>query len=500
MVMDAYVGGPQFIEDVDFFDDGAISASVWGAKYETHTLIAETAGYLKFSNDGVGSAGISYLPSLRDYPRYVRISVDINVVDGYEAVDGEHCEGSIVLYKDADNWLKLGPYRDTSEAVNDLAYLRVNQAGVPDSVSIIGTLLASGWHTFTYVLLEHMIMVYVDDIYYTSFEWTELVGYQIRLEAGTAENADVCDVRFDYFEVQSSFDFATMQIGLNLDYIKAALDSSPMITDRSYTNLNSSFSLATTATQEVEFLTNDYGRIFKLDAAFNICGAHIDYCRLYDDSLAAWTNQDGEAADLADGNVLIVPLVGPGADDYIAFGFDSVTKRLDVVIGPGGRVNVGNTFVWRKMDGSGNHVAFTALTDGTTGFTTDGSVTWTDDLVPDTINGVTAYWVIAKVSVAGAATDIPIGSHMQFSSSVATDFDSLAAFGTFLIVKVFRQIGGSYRQHPSDIMYYQQSNIRKDIDVRLTCFSDTKLSFQLESAPTAAITVNYNGAIETEQV
>jgi len=89
---------------------------------------------------------------------------------------------------------------------------------------------------------------------------------------------------------------------------------------------------------------------------------------------------------------------------------------------------------------------------------------------------------------------------MQFSPSTLVDFDSLGAFGTFLTLKVYRKLGGSYRQQPSDIMYYQQSNVRKDIDVSLQCFSDTKLVFQLSAAPSAAITVNYNGCIATEVV
>lgn len=499
MAYDPYMGRPEFIELIDFFDDGNISTNVWGLKSETNTLITESVGYLHFINIGVG-AGISHIPTARKFPRYIRASVDIHIVNGHEAADGEHCEASLVLWKDADNWLKLGPYRDTSEVINTRAYLRANVAGVPDSISIVGVVQDSSLRTFTYVLLEHMVMIYVDDIYYTSFEFESLVGYEVRLEAGTEAAADLLDVEFDYFEVQNSFDFATMQIGLNLDYIKNALDGSPMITDQNYTLLSDHFHLSDTTAQTLEFLTNDYGRSFRLDAAFNVTGARVDYCRLYDSSLGTFLNQDGVAADLADGNVYIVPVPGPGVNDYIAFGSSSPSKRLDVVIGPGGRVNVGNTFVWRKMNGAGAQVAFGALTDGTVGFTRDGSVTWTDDLVTDTINGVTAYWVIAKISVAGAATDIPIGSHMQFSPSALVDFDSLGAFGSFLVLKVFRKLGGSYRQQPSDIMYYQQSNLRKDIDVSLQCFSDTKLTFQLSAAPSAAITVNYNGAISTEVI
>jgi hypothetical protein len=152
------------------------------------------------------------------------------------------------------------------------------------------------------------------------------------------------------------------------------------------------------------------------------------------------------------------------------------------------------------MDGSGSQVAFTSITDGTSGFTVDGSVTWTDDLVLDTINGVSAYWVIAKITVAGATADVPIGSHMQFSPSALDDFVSLAVFNTFLVMSIYRKIGGSYRQQPSDIMYFQQSNNRRDVEIDLLCYSDTLVVFQLESAPASAITIPYSGVVTTEKV
>jgi len=112
----------------------------------------------------------------------------------------------------------------------------------------------------------------------------------------------------------------------------AALDASPIITDHSFTILNDHFHLPDTTAVALEYLTNDYGRSFKLDAAFNITGARVDYCRLYDDSLGTFLDEDGVAGDLADGNVYIVPVPGPGVNDYIAFGLSSPTKRLDVVI------------------------------------------------------------------------------------------------------------------------------------------------------------------------
>ncbi len=501
LVSDPYNGAPDHIEVFDGFDDSVISTLLWAPKVEVgNTAITETGGVLKFANPGTGTLGRSFLKSLRAFPRHIRISVDIQLVDGSEAADGDHAESYLELYLDANNYIRYGQYRDTSDVVNSVAYLRVMSAGVLDEIAVNVAACDAVNHTYTLVLLENTIMVYFDSILYTSFEWSSLLNYYITLGSATQNNTDKIDARFDCLEVQQGFDFAIMNIGINTHYILDVLNSSPIITDHDYTMLDDHVDLADASALGLEFLTANFGRVFRLSAVFNITGARIDYCRVYDASLTSFIDQDSEAIDLADGNVPIVPIVGPGVDDYVAFGLSEATKRLDIVMGPGGKSNVANTFAWRKMDGAGSQVAFTALTDGTTGFTTDGSVTWTDNLVLDTINGITAYWVIAKVTAAGAATDVPIGSHMQFSPAALVDFDSLGVFNTFLIMSIYRKIGGSYRQQPSDIMYFQQSNNRRDVEIDLLCYSDTLLVFQLESSPASAITIPYSGVVATEKV
>lgn len=229
---DPYSGKPAQLSRIDGFDDDSISTNIWGTKVEDgSSLISETGGQLKIANDGGGTTGTSHLPSkYADLGKMCRNSVDIKVEDGHEAADGEHFEASLVLWIDADNYIKFGPYRDTGEAINSNGYLRYNIAGAGEVVAdIAGEAIDSAIkYTYSIVILEYEVLVYLDGIFETSFEFPDMIAYNAYLQAGTELDADVMDVRFDDYEVFQGFDPALLSIGAML--VSFATDTSILLT------------------------------------------------------------------------------------------------------------------------------------------------------------------------------------------------------------------------------------------------------------------------------
>jgi hypothetical protein len=236
-----------------------------------------------------------------------------------------------------------------------------------------------------------------------------------------------------------------------------------------------------------------YEDVFFVSLALNISGADIDYCRLFDFSSGGFTNQDIAAYEIRGDDVWLVPPGGSGIGDCIYFGYAGNSHRLDIrICAP----NAGNTFVWEYWNGAA-WAALVGLTDGTVGLSVNGAVTWTNDLGSTIIDGVTTYWVRARVSVAGAS--VPIAYNAHFAPHDAVDFDSLGVHGSHLHVEIYRKIGGSYRNRPSSYEIYKQSEIDQDIEISgLRCYTDTKIVLRASVAPTVAVTVNYNGVVVTE--
>ena len=204
---------------VDRFDDAKIDSAIWGTKVEENdTLITETGGELKFAN-AAGTAGLSYLPAKSAWGIYAIIEVKIQVADGEAAGDGERCEASLHLYKDDDNYVKFGVYRDTSGAVNSSGYIRYNIDGAGEASSdLTAAIVDNDVHTFKIIKHESGIEFYYDNTYAGSFAFPELINYITRLEAGTENAADTIDIRFDDFKLYNNADpFGTDLSGVDAD-------------------------------------------------------------------------------------------------------------------------------------------------------------------------------------------------------------------------------------------------------------------------------------------
>jgi hypothetical protein len=530
MPLDPWNAKPTHAEIYDSFDDSALNEAIWQDIIPTgDNVTSEASGVFRVYNAG-GYAGISDLVTkYNDYGRFLRISADIKIVNGHEAVDGEHCEASLVLYKDTNNWIKFGPYRDFSEGLNHAAYLRVKYAGVEETIGIDITAIDTDYRTFTLMLTETEISVYLDGVYRTSFQFPELVGYNCELSAGSNHDGDALDIHFNDFEVQNHVDPIFIKIGEMLrslldnpvgptaaeiaDAVWDELHADHLVTgsfgkflDKAiseitgggvYTGISGNITLSTTNAGEIELLEASYGSAFQVLMSFGVSGARCDYCRHSTNS--TFVNYDVEANDLVTSDIPLVAATNPTVGDIIWFGLSEHTHRLRCVVTPG-PYNTDSGFQWVYWNGATN-VTLDGVSDGTKpgsySFAQDGDVTWTTELTSQTLNGQAAYWVGAKLTTVGTSSLKPKGTYFVFSPATATDFDSLSTFGKRIYFTVFRKIGAAYGLRPDDIIAVQQSNIRKNMTLEITCFSDTKIKLQLESTPIAVMTIPYEGTVAT---
>ncbi len=528
MSLDPWNARPTHAEIFDGFDDSTIDDKIWAdPTIVGGTSIAETGGEIKIAN-AAGAAGISELVTEKnEYGRFLRISTDIKVVDGHQAADGEHCEASLVIYKDANNWIKFGPYRDTSEGINNAAYLRAKYAGTEEVIGIDITAIGTSYKTFTVMLTERDILIYLDGIYRTSFSFPEMVGYYCKIEGGTNNAGDTLDIRANDFEVQNHVDPIFLKLGEMLrtlidnpvgptaaeiaDAVWDELHADHLVTgsfgkflDKAiseitgggvYTSVSGNVTISTTTASEIELLEADYGSAFQVLMSFGVSGARCDYCRLSANS--TFTNYDSAANDLVLSDVPLVSPTNPTVGDVIWFGLSEHSHRLRCVVAPG-PVNSDNGFLWVYWNGATN-VTLDGVSDGTKPgsytFAQDGDVTWTTEVSAQTLNGQSAYWVGAKITSLGSSR--PYGSYFIFSAAAATDFDSLSIFGKRMYFTVFRKIGAAYSLRPDDIYPIQQCTIRKNVSLDIICFSDTKIKLQLESTPIAVMTIPFEGTVAT---
>lgn len=493
MPYDPYLGYPSMIEMIETFDDSSISTTRWDTTEVGSTVITESGGYLNITNLGAGVLGTSYVQSKNKYPRHLRVSVDMDLSVGYAAADGDHFESSLVFYKDADNWIRVGAYRDTSESINFAVYLRVCDEGSISVTDLGGVPCDASERVLTVVVLgDGAIMFYIDAIYVTSIDFPKFHGFYLRLEAGTTANADKGTVVFDDLEVHNYFDPIFINIARRIQQISDCV----WIDDTEYIPGSGDITISDTTPQILEFTKNAYGTVFYLSLSFNITGARVDYCRLYDATGAgSFTNYDNQAKYLTSGSVCLVPSTGAGVGDCIYFGLSEDAKRLDVRIDT---PDSDNTFEFEYWNGSA-WASLADLSDGTVGFTTSGSITWSNSLGSVAVNGVTAYWTRARVTSAGAV--VPKAHNVQFSPLVAADWNSIAAHGTKLYVEFFRKVGLAYSSMPSSYEIYEQCKIDQIVDIPgVRCYSDTKVVVRVENAPASAITIPYISNVVTEYI
>lgn len=496
---------------VDFDDFSYIDNNRWDAKQEVgSTSVAAAGGELNITNDGTGTAGISYLPSKQTFGKIWRISSDLHI----STFAGTHGELSLVLYKDGD-YVKFGPYKSTG-GTDENAYLRSRINGVdqaPLSISGYGVDIATA-HTYTLVVLNTLVLVYYDGEYQTCIAFPGLIDYQIRIEGGTWDNSDIIDARAEEFEAVNNFDPLQMTIGFMLEElgtmaeeIYAAIPGiqrdlatikSGIAATAVTVPISGTLILTDTTPVAIELLSATYGDVFNVNLMADLGGCNVDHCYYYDGNTTTSYDQTTEANNLKTNSIYLAAPGGPHTWDNLTVGHDEIFHSVDVYMEDGVSNKTNNIVWWGYYGGSWQHLHVTSDTTiyGGKSCGKSGRVTWSDDLEPVSYtDGITAYWVLAVNEAVGSV--IPMASHIQVIPDSKTGFDARAAFLSSLYVKIYRKVNGSYSALPSDIMPFTQCILDRNIDIStFECWSDTKIEFLLSSSPVANVYLPYTGYVQ----
>lgn len=496
---DVRSGTPRGIQDYDGFDITTIDTNRWGTTHESTTMsIAQTGGKLVFSCADAGAIGISYLKSARKFGKIWRISTDM-YIDEYT---GNYAEAYIMLYKDADNYIKIGPYKSDTIDCNCLLRYKIS-AGAENVIALTGdTVNTTAKSTYTIAVINDTVIFYYNGEKATSISFDDMVNYYIYLCGGSASSGGQLTIKMDDFEIINSFDTLLMTIGKNLadlhtDIANIGTTLSGITVEPDVDDVSGNVTLTDTSEQYITLEQATHGSKFKVNLFADLEGAEIDYCYLYKKTGPVWTDQSTIANSLKTNTILLKPSTGGAIGDIIYFGNSVIFNRLDVYM-EGGTPNTNNTYVWEGYVG-GSWIGLTE-TDGTDNgkaFGKSGKVTWTDVLQQVAVNETTAYWVRARITALGAS--LPKASHVQVTENGATGFDSLAEFMSSLVISIYRKRGdGNYAEVPADIaMPFTQCILYRNVEISdLPAWTDIKIGFKLSETPTAQITIPYTGYVE----
>lgn len=485
---DPGTGIPTLIQDFDGFDVDTVDTSRWNAPVEVgSTLITQATGNLIFTNAGTGTKGISYLESKQKFGKNWRKSVDLKL----QTTTGTSGEISLCLYKDANNYVKMGPYK--GGAINCNCLLRYKIAGsleqvVPLTADVINV---TDFSTCTFGIIADTILCYYQGILMTSIPFGTMYNFTARIEAGTGANADTLLAKANDYETINNLDTLLITIGAIVKDIHDTMGTS-MVTD-----ISGDITLADTTEQFITLTQATYGTKFRVNLFADLEGMNIGNVTLVPNGGAGIDYT--ELANNLKANS--VPLVyTPTAGDCIYFEHQSAFHRIDFYIDQG-TSNTDNIFVWEYWNGA-TWATLAGVTDGTVNngkvFGKSGSVTFTS--TPTAVGGW--YWIRARVTTAG--TSVPKATHIQVTpDGVAPGFDGLAAFLSSLTVRVYRKRGdGSYALLPADMaLPYTQCILSRNVELsNLPAWTDIKIGFKLSATPTTSITIPYTGYVETIEI
>ena len=166
------------------------------------------------------------------------------------------------------------------------------------------------------------------------------------------------------------------------------------------------------------------GQVGTLTTLLNQCLC-IGSVESYDSNAVTFTDNSAQSR-LRSGGSAYKLFPHPQGGDYTAFRMQIVFSQLIVNLGTNGVANT-EVLAWEYWNGA--WVALT-VTDGTTGLTASGTVSWTppSDWVTTTVNSVTGYFVRVRL-VSGAFTTAPLVQNatylgwLQAFNSGASEWD-----------------------------------------------------------------------------
>lgn len=490
---------PTGIQEYDGFDVTTIDVNRWKTPVKTGDMnLAQSGGYLVISN-AAGAAGTACLETVRKFGKNWRISSDL-LIDDLVGATGAI---SLVLYKNASCYVRIGPYKTALVDCN--CYLQVKRSTEVEQAKALTSDVVdtTNIRSYTLIVLNQTIIVYYNGICVTSFPMEEMFNYNIRIEGSTSVDGTTLNAKANDFETFHGPDTLLMTIGglskQNNTYLQSIITTlaggianNPTITDFAGT-----ISLSSTTEAFLELKRTSFGKKFKVCLFADLEGTSIDICNIHDYGAPSWEDITEQANNMISNNVRLCTEAGAQVGDEIYFVSLAQFKRLDVYM-EGGTSNTDNTYVWEYWNGAA--WATLTVTDGTSYngkvFGKSGSVTWSTTLGKPT--GWGHYGIRARITTAGSS--LPKATHVQVSEDGKTGFDSLAAFLSNLIVNIYRKrADGSYATLPVDTaMPFTQCILTRNVDMsNLIAWQDIRIGFKLSATPTATITIPYTGFIET---
>ncbi len=190
----------------DNFDDEVLSTLLWDTPVVTgSTTVTESSAApdtLRIQNAGAGTAGEGYLPTVLKFSKNLSIRTKIELFRGSLATDGERCDANVWVFTSDNDYVRFGPYRDTSETINTRARVVSNIGGAGAVTTDVDAATTDGIaREYRIDVHEKNVYLYIDDILVHSLESATLLNYIVKLYASSQSNTDIIDVRFDYCKV-----------------------------------------------------------------------------------------------------------------------------------------------------------------------------------------------------------------------------------------------------------------------------------------------------------
>ena len=189
----------QGITIYDDFNDNTKDTDIWDTDTIVgSTTITETSNITRFANNGAGTLGYSYRPTIGTFGKSLVIEADIVLTTG----TGTSNEAYIELYLDANNYFQFGLYR--SAATDSRGRITYNIAGAGEVTTDVDTTDTDAVsRNYRIILDEHSIHVYLERQLLSTIEFEQLDNYLVRMVSGTTGNADTLEVDFNNFHIFS---------------------------------------------------------------------------------------------------------------------------------------------------------------------------------------------------------------------------------------------------------------------------------------------------------
>jgi hypothetical protein len=507
---------PNGVTYFDGFNDSSINADFWQQTAVGAITIAEASGILSINHEIAGAIGSAFIQSIRKFGWQTAISAGITLVTGSAGADGDHAEASIMLYKDATHYIRFGPYRDTSEAKNNLACIRYNM-GAGALVEYKGAVTDATLHKYAIIILgDHVVFILDENIVY-DMETALFVDYYLRLESAAPAAGDHIHANFTNFMCTKSpslladliapstigsiaanvitIDGKVDVIDTNVDTINGKIDIIDTLLDTIDTKhtFSGDVTLTNTTATELTFDAVTHGAEFELVLAAALLRGTVPKAVMNDGG--AYTDYTTECNNLTTRDVKLLPSVPANGDAFIVSSHEKFCY-IDVYM-EGGVVNTNNVIALKYWDGD-TWEAIPGVVDGT--FDTQslgksGRISFSPpvDWAEVAIDGYTGYPVEFVVTTFGA--DVPYATHIQVGLDSSSGFDQVAQEFTDLTVYIkrsFPTIG--YQTNPGDSLTYVQSIGHRDVDINgIRCCGDTKVGFQLSATPDKNVVIPYFG-------